>query len=98
MAVSDALSRSFRDVDIQISVGNGRLMAYLARHGEILSRQYSGEQVTIHCRLPEKCLGRIAGDAVIVRAHNECFEASAGSGSSAPSPADAETRAVEDVA
>ena len=36
--MSDALSRSFREVDVETSVDNGRLMAYLAAHGEILSQ------------------------------------------------------------
>jgi GTP-binding protein HflX len=59
-AVSDALSRSFRDVEIETGVGNGRLLAYLAAHGEVLSQSYDGdERVTIHCRLPQKYLGRI---------------------------------------
>src|SRR5690606_3786358 len=31
--VSDALSRSFCDVDIEMGVDNGRLMAYVAAHG-----------------------------------------------------------------
>ncbi len=66
MAVSDALSRSFRDVDVKTGVGNGKLMAYLAAHGEVLSRQYNGESVTMHCRIPQKYLGRIQdGEAVI---------------------------------
>jgi GTP-binding protein HflX len=58
-AVSDALSRSFRDVEIETGVDNGRLMAYLAAKGEVLSQSYQGETVRIHCRLPEKSLGRI---------------------------------------
>ena len=33
MAVSDALSRSFLNVDINMSVANGKLMAYVAAHG-----------------------------------------------------------------
>ena len=32
--VSDALSRSFRNVDIEMSVNNGKLLAYLAAKGE----------------------------------------------------------------
>ena len=40
LGVSDGLSRSFREVDIETSVDNGRLMAYLAAHGEILARSY----------------------------------------------------------
>jgi GTP-binding protein HflX len=69
VAVSDALSRSFRDVDVETGVENGRLMAYLAEHGEILSRRFSDSRVTIHCRLPQKYLGRIEGDGAVVRPH-----------------------------
>ncbi|MCA9184753.1 MAG: GTPase HflX [Planctomycetales bacterium] len=66
-AVSDALSRSFRDVDVETSVTNGRLMAYLAAHGEVLSRHFDGERVTLHCRVPEKHLGRIHDPDVAIR-------------------------------
>ena len=65
--VSDALSRTFRDVDIEMGVDNGRLMAYLAAHGEILSQRFNDTKVTIHCRLPQKFLGRI--DTRGVRIH-----------------------------
>jgi GTP-binding protein HflX len=58
-AVSDALSQTFRDVEIETSVTNGRLLAYLAANGEILSQSYEGDTVRIHCRLPQKYLGRI---------------------------------------
>ncbi len=59
LAVSDSLSASFRDVDIEMNVDNGRLMAFLAAHGEIQSRHYEGQRVTVHCRMPQKHLGRI---------------------------------------
>lgn len=59
LAVSDALSRSFRDVHVETGVENGKLMAFLAAHGDVLSRTYNGTRVTIHCRLPQKALGRI---------------------------------------
>lgn len=71
VAVSDALSRTFRDVDIETGVENGRLMAYLAAHGEILSKRFSDHRVTIHCRLPQKYLGRIRDPETIVRPHGE---------------------------
>ena len=58
-AVSDALSRTFAEVEIEMSVANGRLMAYLARHGEVMARRFSDERVVVHCRLPNKYLGRI---------------------------------------
>ena len=66
-AVSDALSRSFRDAHIEMSVTNGKLMAYLAAHGQILSRQYADERVIVHCRLAEKYLGKVYGDEVVIR-------------------------------
>jgi GTP-binding protein HflX len=69
-AVSDALSRGFVDVDVEMGVENGRLMAYLAARGEVFSTLYHDSRVTIHCRLPQKHLGAIARDAnVVVRPH-----------------------------
>ncbi len=77
-AVSDALSRLFDDVDIEMGVENGRLMAYLAAHGEILSKRYVDSRVTVHCRLPRQFMGRIDEPGVTVRPHagtNRRFDA-----------------------
>ncbi len=68
-AVSEALSRSFLDVDVETGVENGRLMAYLAAHGEVLSKQYSDGRVVIHCRVPRHCLGPIRHDGGLIRDH-----------------------------
>ena len=68
-AVSDALSRSFLDVDVELGVDNGRLLAYLAAHGEVLSKQYRDSRVVVHCRIPRHYLGRISEDSVCVRPH-----------------------------
>jgi GTP-binding protein HflX len=78
LAVSDALSRSFRDVDIELGVDNGRLMAYLAAHGEVLSKTYNCEKVTIHCRLPQEFLGRLDPREALVRPHVEQGAAASG--------------------
>jgi GTP-binding protein HflX len=97
MAVSDALSRTFRDVDVETGVSNGRLMAYLAAHGEVLSRRYDGERVTIHCRLPQKHLGRIAETDASIHDHH----ATDGNGKpdrSSPAAERQSTRSIEDVA
>ncbi len=88
LSVSDALSRSFRDVDVETGVDNGRLMAFLARHGEVLSKQFNGERVTIHCRLPQKHLGRISADEATVTPHDAVSETT-------QSP---DANAIEDVA
>ena len=65
-AVSDALSRSFLEVDIHMSVTNGKLLAFIAAHGDVLSKQYDDDRVTVHCRMPQKYLGRIREPDVII--------------------------------
>ena len=50
-----------------MDVGNGRLLAYLAAHGEDLSKKYLGERVSVHCRMSANLLGRIQEDGVVVR-------------------------------
>jgi GTP-binding protein HflX len=68
-AVSEALSRNFLDVDVETGVGNGRLLAYLAAHGEVLSKQFSETRVIVHCRIPQKHLCHINDEQTIVRPH-----------------------------
>lgn len=68
-AVSDCLGRGFRDIDVQTDAGNGRLLAWLGRHGEVLSRQFNDDRVTVHCRLPAALLGRIDLAEATVRPH-----------------------------
>lgn len=65
-AVSDHLGRSFRDVDIETDPGNGRLLAWLAAHGEVLSRHFTADRMTIHCRIPAALLGRIAPHGAVI--------------------------------
>jgi GTP-binding protein HflX len=67
--VSDALSRAFQDVDIEMKIDNGKLLAYLAAKGEILSTQYGEDMVKVHCRLPQKYLGRIDPTDTIITPH-----------------------------
>jgi len=90
LAVSDALSKTFRDVDIETGVENGKLMAYVAAHGEIMSQRFNDSRVIIHCRMPEKFLGRIHEPGTEIRPH---VAPALGSGS-----ADASQPIVDDVA
>lgn len=75
-AVSDALSRAFLDLDIETSVSDGRLMAYLAAHGEVMSQQYQGDHAIIHCKLPQRFEGRVRSLAIDVRPHSETIATS----------------------
>ncbi len=69
LVVSDALSRSFQDVDIEMHVGNGKLLAFIAAKGEILSTQYTDDIVKVHCRIPQKYLGQIDPTDTIITPH-----------------------------
>ena len=68
-AVSDALSRSFADLDVETSVANGRMLAFLAAHGEMLERRYDGDRVVIHCRIPQRHLGPLHEKGTSFRPH-----------------------------
>jgi GTP-binding protein HflX len=69
-AVSTALTQHFLDVDVETDIGNGRLLAYLAQHGEVLSRTFTGDRVMVHCRLPKKYADRISHHEAAVRFHD----------------------------
>jgi len=100
-AVSTALTQHFLDVDVETDVANGRLLAYLAQHGEILSRTFTGDRVTIHCRLPKKYAGRIRPEEAAVRLR-ETAKATGRNGqlhvNGQPLDRDVENTPIEDVA
>jgi GTPase len=66
-AVSDALSRGFLELEVEMGVENGRLMAQLAAQGEIFSKHFDENRVTIHCRLPRSSSGILHQEGVEVR-------------------------------
>jgi GTPase len=98
MGVSDALSKSFREVEVDTSVSNGRLMAYLAEHGEVISKRFQDVRVTIHCRLPDKYLGRIKDPDTSIRMCRSGQDGGQGSAASAAEPFTGNGRSVGDVA
>ncbi len=90
-AVSQALSQTFLDVDVETGVENGRLLAMLSSHGEVLSRRYTESRVIVHCRIPQRALGHLRGPDIEIRPHGESrphghFAPEAGNGH-APPPA-----------
>jgi GTP-binding protein HflX len=89
-AASEALSRSFADLDVETSVANGRMLAYLAAHGEILNRTYDGDRVVVHVRLPQRHMGPLHEKGTTFRPH----QATIGTIGEAISP----PAAIEDVA
>ena len=68
-AASEALARKFQDIDVELSPANGRLLAWLDANGEVLSRQFDDERVTVHCRIPGSLVGRINPAEATIRPH-----------------------------
>jgi GTP-binding protein HflX len=84
-AVSQALSHGFLDVDVETGVDNGRLLALLANHGEVLSKRYTDSRVIVHCRIPERALSHMLGPDTMIRPHGKAETPSAnGNGHAAP--------------
>jgi GTP-binding protein HflX len=92
-AVSEALSRSFLDLDVETGIGNGRLLAYLAAHGEVLSRHFHDHRVVVHVRMPARHVGSVHEEGTVVRPH----QAATGGVFEEPIPEDLPA-AIEDVA
>ena len=66
--VGESLSRDFLDLEIDLDAGNGRLLAYLSEFGEVLSRTFAENRVTVHCRISQKHMGPLRnGDDVHVQ-------------------------------
>jgi GTP-binding protein HflX len=76
-AVSGALSRSFADLDVETSSANGRLLAYLAAHGEVLAREFQDNRVKVHVRIPQRHVGPLHQDDTTFQPHVYCVEAEA---------------------
>ena len=60
--VSEALSSDFLDLEIELDAANGRMLAYLSEFGEVLSRTFVEERVSVHCRIAQKYMGRLRED------------------------------------
>ncbi|HZZ28303.1 MAG TPA: GTPase HflX [Pirellulales bacterium] len=67
--VSQSLSREFVDIDVETGVENGKLLAYLAAYGEVLSQRYNDSRVVVHCRISQRHLGRLHDDTAVIRPH-----------------------------
>jgi GTPase len=69
-AVRSALEERSLDALVETGVANGRVLAYLAQHGQIRERVYSDDdRVKLSCRLPMRCLEFLREHGVDVRTH-----------------------------
>ncbi|MBI3836404.1 MAG: GTPase HflX [Planctomycetia bacterium] len=83
-AVSKSLSSGFLDVDVETRVDNGRLLARLSSHGEVLSKRYTDTRVIVHCRVPERVLRHLYSEDTQIRPHGRVAGEVAGNNGFAP--------------
>lgn len=69
--VAERLAHGFAELEIEASVGNGRLLAFLAEHATVDGREYVDSTVHIRCRLPRQFLHHLQQDGVVVRERND---------------------------
>ena len=60
--VSQALSEGFVTLSVRLDVTDGKTMAWLAKVGEVTSKQFHDDHVEIHARLPARHAGKLAAD------------------------------------
>jgi GTPase len=68
--VSERLSDGYIETTFETSVGNGRLLAYLAAHAEVTRQEYTDSMVTLDCRIPRRFLPGLPDDALRARLLN----------------------------
>ena len=70
-AVGAALGREFLDIEVDVDPSDGRLLAYLAAKGEVLSREVTESMITVHVRMPTGMMGPVQRSAKAIRPAGE---------------------------
>ncbi|MCS6977627.1 MAG: GTPase HflX [Gemmatales bacterium] len=65
--VAATLSADFVEAEIETSAANGKVVAYLHSHADVLSKEYLDSRVVIRCLLPRHLLHHVQGPEVTVR-------------------------------
>jgi len=85
--VAERLGDGVVDAEVETSVGNGRLFAFLAEHAEVTERRYDDSRVTIHARIPRKLLWKVNGEDTTVRVNGNASFTESSSDTATYSPA-----------
>jgi GTPase len=94
LAVSNALTHEFVELDIRIPASDGRTPSLLLSVGEVLSKTYDDEILTMHVRVSGKHAGRLIGaghdvrviSGVVPQSRPTAIEPEAGTFKAVPSP------------
>jgi len=65
--VSDALTAAFVELELRLPVTDGKTIAWLSSHAEILSKQFNDDHTLVHCRMPKGAAGKLAGQGIEMR-------------------------------
>ncbi|MCO8120485.1 GTPase HflX [Stieleria sp. TO1_6] len=66
-AVGEALGREFMDLDIDVDPSDGKLLAYLAARGEIVSQEFGEDVVHVRVKMPVAAMGPVRMTALSIR-------------------------------
>ncbi len=67
-AVAERLGEGYVEAEIETDVGNGKLLSYLAAHGDVTDQTFTNETVTVKCRMPRRFIDSIpSGNGTTVR-------------------------------
>jgi GTP-binding protein HflX len=70
-AVVLALSADFADTEVELSAGNGRVLAYLSAHAEIYHQEFHDSRILLRCYLPRHLVHHIQEPDVSIRLRDE---------------------------
>lgn len=65
-SVASLLSHRYVEAEIELYAGNGRLLAYLGAHGQIVEQRFEGDQVRMKVRIARHVLDRVRGELKVV--------------------------------
>jgi GTP-binding protein HflX len=77
--VAERLADGYVEATLETGVGNGRLLAYLAAHAEVVRKDYVDSRVTLQCRISRRYLSTLPGEDTRVHLLNGNGAASNGS-------------------
>jgi len=67
--VSQMLSDDFVTISLRLSPADGRTVAWLAKVGDVTSKQYHDDYVEVHARLPSRHAGRLMREGHALEVH-----------------------------
>jgi GTP-binding protein HflX len=85
-AVAAALRADHVEAEIETSAGNGRVLALVHAHSEVLSQRYQDSHVLVHCLIPQHLLHHLQQPEVKLRVLSPAASAACGWDGSAAVP------------